>query len=437
MAVFFYGLSNMATDVEVQFFSHLNGLVLDNKWGDMIRLLDACLVNGVELPGVTSAAIDKQGDLHLTLFAPHKAMLLQVVELTGFEPSSLNQKYRIKGVPSDTQLILKSANTIAENAIINKGTGKLASLGYDIVFRDDKDVKRVYRAKNPTAQHPFIRVDETISDGVNSYNSSYAKSAMVGLLEHMDHIDDYQNPDVLQLPFDPANPSKNWKISGTGGDCVRGWSRWYWSRTGNPVRGYYPDSSGGAAANSNFTLVGDKNCFYTVVNENPGNGLWNVLHGAGLFQSSMMNDVIPNWFLSAHLTDRSASSISGVSMYNGNGVSMLCHNENSGKFFTPRHNVLSRLSSHIECKPLLLDYQSGMSNRYKNNPPALEVPFLDNDKYLRGSLFHVCYAGKALQENTITTLMADSSMYVQDIVASGGTESYQQGGFYFYLGELN
>lgn len=426
----------MATDVDVQFFSHLNGLVLGNNWGDMIRLLDACLVNGVTLPSVTSASIDEQGDVHLTLFAPHKALLLQVVELTDFEPLSLNQKYRIKGVPSPTQLILKPQNVIAETAVTTKGTGKLASLGYEIVFRDDKDVKRVYRAKNPTAQHPFIRVDESISDGTNSYHSSYAKYAMVGLLEHMDHIDDYQDPNVLQLPFDPANPSKNWKISGTGGDCVRGWARWYWSRANNPVFGYYSDSSGGAAASSNFTLVGDKNCFYTVVNENPSGGMWNVLHGAGLFQSSMLNDVVPNWFLSAHLTDRSASSISGVLMYDGNGVSMLCHNKSAGKFFTPKYDVLSRLSSHIECKPLLLDYQSGMSTRYKNNLPALEVPFLDNDEYLRGTLFHVCYAGKATQEDTLTTLIADSSMYVQDIVASGGTGSYQKGGFYFYLGEL-
>lgn len=426
----------MATDVDVQYFSHLNGLVLSNAWGDMIRLLDACLVNGVELPGVTSASVDEQGCVHLTLFAPHKATLLQVVELTVFEPSSLNQKYRIKGVPSDTQLILKPANTIAETAITTKGAGKLASLGYDIIFRDDKNVKRVYRAKNPTAQHPYIRVDETISDGTNSYNSSYAKYAMVGLLEHMNHIDDYQNPDVLQLPFDPVNPSKNWDITGAGGDCVRGWSRWYWSRAGNPVAGNYSDSNGGAAANSNFTLVGDENCFYTVVNENPGNGIWNVLHGAGVFQSSMLNDVVPNWFLSAHLTDRNASSISNVSMYNGNGVSMLCHNEKAGKFFTPKYDVLSRLSNHTECKPLLLDYRSGMSNRYKNNLPALEVPFLDNDGYLRGTLLHVCYAGNLLQENTPTPLIADSSMYVQDIVASGGTASYQKGGFYFYLGEL-
>ena len=61
-------------------------------------------------------------------------MLFQVVELTGFAPSSLNQKYRIKGVPNTTQLILKPALDIVERSITAIGTGKLASLGYDIIF---------------------------------------------------------------------------------------------------------------------------------------------------------------------------------------------------------------------------------------------------------------------------------------------------------------
>jgi len=62
----FYGINYMATDVDVQFFSHLNGLVLSNNWGDLIRLLDTCLVNGLPLTAITSATIDAQGDLNLS-----------------------------------------------------------------------------------------------------------------------------------------------------------------------------------------------------------------------------------------------------------------------------------------------------------------------------------------------------------------------------------
>jgi len=233
----------MATDVDVQYFSHLIGLTLGNNWGDMIRLLDTCLVNGKTLPSITAASIDTQGDVHLTFFAAHQAMLLQVVEIEGVAPAELNQKYRIKGMPSNTQLILKPKKALTVSTIATTGTAKLASLDYEIIFRDVNDVKRVYRAKNPTLQHPFIRVDESLASDIGAYEANYTKYAMVGLLEHMDHIDDYQNPDVLQLPFDPSDPAKNWKITGTGSEVVRGWSRWYWGKHGETVGESWGDVS--------------------------------------------------------------------------------------------------------------------------------------------------------------------------------------------------
>ena len=126
----------MATDVDVQFFSHLNGLTLGNNWGDLIRLLDKALVTGIDFTQITAASIDAQGDIHITLFAAHNAMLFQAVELSGFTPNALNQKYRIKGVPSTTQLILKPKDSITGTTISVVGNGKLAPLGYEIIFRD-------------------------------------------------------------------------------------------------------------------------------------------------------------------------------------------------------------------------------------------------------------------------------------------------------------
>jgi hypothetical protein len=74
----------MATDLKVQFFSHLNGGL--NNWGDLIRLLDTCLVNGLAFTSVTAASIDANGDINLTFFAAHNAVLFQIVELSGFSP---------------------------------------------------------------------------------------------------------------------------------------------------------------------------------------------------------------------------------------------------------------------------------------------------------------------------------------------------------------
>ena len=77
----------MATDVDVQYFSHLNGLVLGNNWGDLIRLLDKALVTGIDFTQITSASIDAQGDVHITLFAVHNALLFQVNLITSFQNS--------------------------------------------------------------------------------------------------------------------------------------------------------------------------------------------------------------------------------------------------------------------------------------------------------------------------------------------------------------
>ncbi|MCK4088448.1 hypothetical protein HCY58_15565, partial [Acinetobacter radioresistens] len=78
----------------------------------------------------------------------------------------------------------------------------------------------------------------TISDGTNSYPSNYAKYATVGLIENMTHIDDYEDPTKLQLPLDPEDLTKNWRISGTGSGVIRGWGRWYTSTYGGLVEGY-------------------------------------------------------------------------------------------------------------------------------------------------------------------------------------------------------
>lgn len=427
----------MATDVDVQYFSHLNGLILGNNWGDLIRLLDTCLVNGLPLTSITSASIDAQGDIHLTTYAAHKSMLFQIVELSGFAPVELNGKYRIKGIPSTNELILKAEHV--GKTITTTGGAKLASLGYEIVFRDTSDVKRVYRAKNPTVQHPFIRVDETISDGTNSYLSTYAKYAMVGLLEHMDHIDNYQNPNVLQLPFDPSNPAKNWKITGTGVSVVRGWSCWYWSRANNDMFSATPDSSAPTNVNHTFTLCGDKDAFYFLNDAYSGNQ-YKSIKGCGLHHASLNNSMIPNWFLMSLIKTEAASH----SYQDNNCAGGLClaadatDPATAQTFSTPKYSPSARLSPHIKTQAITPTPITGANTLYSaSNVPALEYPIYDNDKTLRGSLKHVYFCGKNLLAPTITTVLAaEDSMYIYDGITIVSTSNIHKGGVYFYLGEL-
>lgn len=421
----------MATDVEVQFFSHLNGLVLGNNWGDMVRLLDSCLVNGLPLSSVTSAVVNNQGDITLNLYADHKSLLFQIVELSGFEPTEINGKYRIKGTPTTTQLILKAAH--AGKTVTKIGTAKLASLGYDIIFRDGADVKRVYRAKNHRTEHPFIRVDETISDGVNSYTSTYAKSAMVGLLENMTHIDDYQDTSKMQLPLDTNDFSKNWKINGTGTSVIRGWCKWYWAMQSGGWN-TSSDSTPPTNGNRSFTLIGSVDAFYLLNQTDLGN-VSRHLNGCGLFNTALKNDVIPNWFLMGFEKFVAASAATNrPSTKTGTPLMRYSGSQLTSNFFIPKYSELTRISDKTYAIPILPSNYSGADNLYPgSNVPALEIPFYDEQSYLRGALIHVCYSGKNLSPTGTTAVLSDNSMYIYDIASYGSSSN---GMFYFYLGEL-
>lgn len=423
----------MATDIDVQYFSHLNGLTLGNYWGDLIRLLDKTLVTGIDFTQITAASIDVQGDVHITLYSAHNAMLFQVVELSGFVPTSFNQKYRIEGVPNTTQLILKPKTNIVERAITVTGTGKLASLGYDIIFRDTGDVKRVYRAKDPTAQHPFIRVDETISDGVNSYTSTYAKFAMVGLLEHMDHIDDYQNPNVLQLPFNPNDPAKNWKITGTGTSVKRGWAKWYWASNYDAYQ-LYDESTTPANGNRNFTLSGDKDSFFLSAQTKTSNSTRQLM-GCGLFDSSRENSIISNWFLMAYVRDSQADA--GSYAYNMQFGTPLQNQAAPSGFLVPSFNQVNILSAHTRAIPVVATINSGKNNAgFNADFGAVQIPFYDAQGRVRGVLRHVCYAGNNITANQTSVTIQDNSMFVSD-KGAGSDGASDSGGFHFYLGELD
>ena len=420
----------MATDVDVQYFSHLNGLVLSNNWGDMIRLLDKTLVTGIDFTQITAASIDEQGDVKITLYAAHNAMLFQVVELTGFTPTSLNQKYRIKGVPSTTELILKPHTVITETTISTVGLGKLASLGYEIIFRDTNDVKRVYRAKNPTVQHPFIRIDESLASDTGSYTSTYAKSAMVGLLERMDHIDDFKNLNVLQLPFDPADPAKNWKITGTGTSVVRGRCKWFWAGSSNGVL----ESSTPESGKRKFSLVGGSDAFFIIpahtLRENSGS-----VYGCGLYNTLEPADVVPNWFLSATIKETNASTFLGLTEKYSNPF---VYSKDPSTFLITKQNILNPLSASCDALPIMPDYESGRSNIFRGSRiAALEIPFYDSDNRLRGSLKHLHYFGLKVgyfikSEATVS----DKSLYIIDSCRYVGSDTSENAGFIFYLGDL-
>lgn len=423
-----------------QFFSHLNGLTLSNTWGDMVRLLDTCLVNGKPLPSITTVALESEENIRILYAEPHNTMLFQLVELMGFLPEKYNSAFRVIGVPSTTELVLRVGTDVASSLPTVRGSSKIQSLGYEIVFRDALDVKRVYRAKNPRTEHPFIRVDESLTspDGVTGvYNGNYAKSAIVGLVESMSHIDDFESSEVLQLPFDPIDPSKNWRISGTGGTVIRGGMKWYYSQSNTGYASTNESSHAPTSSSlvpSRFTLVGDSDCFYILSPASTTTGLLSAKHlkGLGLFDSSEEN--LYPWFLMAF--DKTGVPASTTSSLYNNGGNPLVNDANSAKFFCTPFVQAPLASPHSKATPILLNYTSGGGSFSGRGYGCVAIPFYDEtNKCLVGRLKHVLYNGDAYNSVLDTTpFIYGTSIFVKDAVYSNSASLV--GSLAFYLGEL-
>ena len=423
-------------DTGVQFFSHLNGLNLANNWGDGIRLMDVCLVNGLALPSMTSATVDASGEVTVTFSNAHKVLAFQLVEFSGFEPLNFNQKYRVKSVVDATTLILKPRETeLFGLGVTAMGSAKLASLGYEIIFRDGGDVKRVYRSKNADHRHPYIRMDETTTTDTGTYAATYAKSMMVGLLETMSHIDDFENPMVLQLPFFSDDVVKNWRITGTGATVVRGACKWFFAAQAGGGSAVYQEAATPVSGNRPFTLVGDSDAFYFMPTIGDINGAIQNrarrIYAAGIYKNVLDDSVVPPWFLFGGNVAHAANAIQSgvVASIPFYGIS------NENKFQVPAYIPLSRLSNSVLAQTITPDYLCGRTTMFNNTyPGALEIPFHEGQR-LRGTLPHITYRGVNQAVMTTEPFIVDNSMYVADCFVQSWSQVFYPGVNY-YLGEL-
>lgn len=285
-------------------------------------------------------------------------------------------------------------------------------------------------------------MDETLVDGSNSYSDTYSRSLMVGLIENMAHIDDYENTSKLQLPLNTANFKENWQISGTGSSVIRGRCKHYWAMGGAAFAAAIETNTTYVSGTTllPFTMCGDRQAVYMcnpVTVGNTGQLKYKSLRGFGLFESATDDSIIPPWFLM--LPDRQATGANtSKTLYDVGGMP-LTHSINGSKFHITKYTPLAKISNSTTAIPVLPDFASGNSNILGNTAcAALEVPIYDSDKNLRGNLKHVCYSGNSRGSINTTPILSGSSMYVSDAVyGATGVGAAGDGSIYFYLGELD
>jgi hypothetical protein len=228
--------------------------VVSNNWGDLIGLLDACLVTGFNLKTVdslTSAA----GVATALVNSGHSYQVGQIVLIAGCDQPNYNGEQRITGVTANTFTFDVSGNPASPATTQDNISCKIAPLGWVKAFSDTN--KAAYRSNNPLSPQNLLLVDDSLK--TPNYTTTWAKWANVGIVQSMSDINTIVG---AQAPYDPNSPTKNWKQVEAN---QWGWYKWYHARQGG-----YESSGDYGVGNRNWVLVGDDQLFYLFITNAPG-----------------------------------------------------------------------------------------------------------------------------------------------------------------------
>ena len=402
----FLWIKDMAAETKVQFIcsENFNAPGLGNEWGALINVLDACLVSGLSLPVISSTTANGT-QITLTFSTNHLLKMFQVIRLKGFQPNSLNNDFRIIGVPTASSVVIESNIT----AITTVGTASLKPLGYEKAFSGEN--KAVYRDLDTSSMHrPFLRVDNSLDP---IYNTTYAKYAKVGVFESCTSIDDISG---AQIPFDSTAPTKNWVGTGTGGSAYNGWAKWYYARATNA---YDSSSDSGLPTNGNrqWMIVGNSQGFYLMNPVTPSDS-HKLLYGFGVYDlidgvNATPYYLLATWDYTTVAVSRDFSgSINVAPLYSKTNPAILFNGVGV-------NTQVSALAAHNL-------YESGVINTYSNNFACMPFTLVSNS-YLMGVLPCLRYINKSRSDAAYSTVAYSNMMYVIDIQINNGRYAFNLG----------
>ena len=308
----------MPASTAIKFFVHTNTNMpqLSNTWGCLIDVLDACLVNGVQV-GTVSSLTASGTTVTATFGSAHNLQQYQVIKISGATQSEYNVEAKILTVPNANSFTFALASAPSVNTATGTISCKLAALGFEKSFSGTQ--KAAYRSTNTLlASRPYLRVDNSRA---TAYNTNYAKYAKVGIVETMTGIDTMSG---VQAPYNSSAPTRNWNATGSGTAVKNGWAKWYYACQTNRIDS---DTSTPENGNRKWLIIGTGDYFYlfnSVMNESSASYPDNYAHtnGFGAFDSFADNDSTKT-FLSAVNSYKQAdgySLINNTIIQGGDGV---------------------------------------------------------------------------------------------------------------------
>ncbi|MFD1439040.1 hypothetical protein HLH14_09290 [Acinetobacter sp. ANC 4282] len=287
----------MVASTDIKFFVHTNNNApqLQNAYGSMINVLDACLVNGINIGAVSS--LTASGTIVTALFSSsHNLMQYQVIKITGANQSEFNGEHRILTVPNAQSVTFELAAAPSVSTATGTITASLPPLGWEKPFLSVNaggGGKATYRSTNEfLPSRPYLRVVDELDP---LWNANYAKFAKVGIVESMMDIDTMLG---VQSPYDPTNPNKNWVGTGSGSGAINGWMKWYYAH--GESSGLHisepnqSDASSPANGARKWIIIGTKDSF--IIANSPGVNTANYLiNGFGKYKPYFGGDIFNDY----------------------------------------------------------------------------------------------------------------------------------------------
>ena len=246
------------TDLTVKYFnSGMTGAPqISNNWGDLVTMLDACLVNGFALKAIDTLTF-ANGVATATITAGHAYQPHQVVFVAGAEQPEYNGSFRVLTTTMTTFTYAVTGTPVSPATTTTNLSAKVAPLGWEKPFAGTG--KAAYRSKNPQSPQNLLLIDNSLK--TPNYTTGWAKWANVGIVEDLSDIDTIVG---AQAPYDPNNPTQNWKQVTAS---QWGWYKWFHAR--GPQYESNGDSGGGGR---NWVLIGDDRLFFLFCTNAAGYG---------------------------------------------------------------------------------------------------------------------------------------------------------------------
>lgn len=313
------------TDLSVKYFS--SGMTgapqIANNWGDLVTMLDACLINGFALKAIdTLTFVD--GIATATISSGHAYRPFQVVEIAGAEQPEYNGQFRVLTATMTTFTYAVTGTPVSPATTAASLSAKVASLGWEKPFSATH--KAAYRSKNPQSPQNILLIDNSLK--TPNYTTGWAKWANVGIVEDLSDIDTIVG---AQAPYDPNNPTQNWKQVTAS---QWGWHKWYHARGGQ-----YESAGDSGGGGRNWVLIGDDRLFFLFCTNAAGYG-W---YGRNSYCFGDLISFKPgDNYATVLAADDNYSGMSNHWSYPGQygGYGLVCSLDFSGKLLLRNHTQL-------------------------------------------------------------------------------------------------